>query len=612
MQRVSTPDEQDQRRWDDACLIAQMVLIDPAGLGGIWVKSQAGPVRDQWLKGLQQLMQDQMALVKIPSNADEGALLGELDLLKSLEQQKKVYSQGVLSQIDDGLLLLPMAERIKSHTAALLTQSFDVKNQFGIIAFDESLAEEDQHLLPRLQDRLGFQIDLEALSYRRCSFTLEALDIFAVRKYLKKIEVPNEALEAMMTSAQALGIDSLRVGLYLVRAARVLAAMRKGLFLEQRDIQTAARLIFAHRIRKLPESSASEPEQNSRQEESSESEKESANQNEAGATEQGAALADENPFPESDQPETNQSTQIPPSFDLEQLQDMIIEASRAHLSENVLNAMMQKNAFIQAKEGSQGKVGQLQKGLLSGQALPSRKGKPSFKHKIDLLKTIQAASPWQKIRRIERTEQVLPTKGMIVKADDIYLKQFVQRSSSVTLFVVDASGSAAMERLSEAKGAVELLLAQCYIRRDQVALMTFRGGAVDLMLPPTRSLVRAKRLLTGMPGGGGTPLASAIQESAQFARKLKLKGLTPCIVLLTDGRANVSLAGVGGREGALADALSAAKKARIEQLPILFIDTSIKPHEFNQRIATDLGAQYLPLPQGKSASVVQAAKLLMA
>ena len=107
-----------------------MIAVDPAGLGGVWVKSQAGPVRDVWLKGLQQLIHNQVDLIKVPSNADEGALIGELDLLKTLALQKKVYTQGILDQVQLGILLLPMAERIKSHAAALLTQAYDLKSQF--------------------------------------------------------------------------------------------------------------------------------------------------------------------------------------------------------------------------------------------------------------------------------------------------------------------------------------------------------------------------------------------------------------------------------------------------------------------------------------------------
>ena len=590
----------DQRRWLDACLIAKMIAVDPSGLGGVWVKSQAGPVRDLWLKGLQQLIQGQVDLIKVPSNADEGALIGELDLLKTLALQKKVYTPGILDQVQAGLLLLPMAERIQSHAAALLTQAYDLKSQFGMVAFDESLADEDQQLLPRFVERLAFQINLESLSYRDCHFAVEQLDFLEIRKRLLQIEFPMEALDAVMTAAQSLGIDSLRVGLFVARASRVLAALRGSDLLEQADIQTATRLIFAHRITRLPQSK--EP---SLEEDSSE-------ENQTSPQDENQPPTPENTSSNSDEILNQEDAQnVPAPLRQEDLEEMIIEASKANLSQNLLDSFDQHKKIIKTNNNSQGRVGQLQKGLLSGQALPSRKGKPSYKHKIDILKTIQAASPWQKIRRLESPKEFTSSQRIIVKADDIHLKQFVQRTTTVTVFVVDASGSSAMERLSEAKGAVELLLAQCYIRRDQVSLMTFRGKRVELILPPTRSLVRAKRLLAGMPGGGGTPLASAIRDSAQFGKKLKSKGQTPLIIILTDGRANVSIDGIGGREDAFKDALFCANQARLEQLQILFIDTSLKPQETNQQIAQQLGAQYLPLPQGKSASVVQAAKKLM-
>ena len=607
MAQPSQYSEQDQRRWSDACLVAKIVAIDPAGLGGIWVKSQAGPVRDQWLKGFLDLIEGQVSLIKVPTNADEGALIGELDLLKTLAQQKKIYSQGILDQIQNGLLLMPMAERMKSHTAALLTQAFDIKGQFGMIAFDESLTEEDQHLLTRLEERLGFQINLEGLSYRQCTFALESIDILQIRANFKLIEVPIEALEAIMIAAQSFGIDSLRAGLYAVRAARVLAAMRGSEYLEQGDIQMATRLVFAHRITRLPQSKEDQVEQNPPEETPPD---DLPNPNDLPPPPNEPPPSDQQSADEKKQDNLEAPTDAP-SLNRQDLEEMIIEASKANLSQNLLDSFDQNLKIIKTNESSQGKVGQLQKGLLSGQAMPSRKGRPSYKHKVDILKTIQAASPWQKIRRLEMQGDRASAKGIIVKADDIYLKQFVQRTTTVTVFVVDASGSSAMERLSEAKGAVELLLAQCYIRRDQVALITFRGKTVELVLPPTRSLVRAKRLLAGMPGGGGTPLAAAIQDAAQFGKKLKSKGQTPLLILLTDGRANVTLDGVGGREQAFQDALVCAKKARAEQLKMLFIDTSMRPQEANQTMANELGAHYLPLPQGKSASVVQAAKILI-
>ena len=97
-----------------------------------------------------------------------------------------------------------------------------------------------------------------------------------------------------------------------------------------------------------------------------------------------------------------------------------------------------------------------------------------------------------------------------LRADDIRLKQAQERSDRLLIFTVDASGSSALARLAEAKGAVELLLAQAYARRDHVALVAFRGAGAEVLLPPTRSLVQTKRRLAGLPGGGGTPLASGL------------------------------------------------------------------------------------------------------
>ncbi|MFN5457531.1 VWA domain-containing protein, partial [Bradyrhizobium sp.] len=112
---------------------------------------------------------------------------------------------------------------------------------------------------------------------------------------------------------------------------------------------------------------------------------------------------------------------------------------------------------------------------------------------------------------------------------------FKQRSGTTTIFVVDASGSSALQRLAEVKGAVELLLAECYIRRDEVALIAFRGKGAELLLPPTRSLTRAKRSLAALPGGGGTPLSAAIFAATELALAVKAKGQAPTIVLMTDG-----------------------------------------------------------------------------
>lgn len=137
----------------------------------------------------------------------------------------------------------------------------------------------------------------------------------------------------------------------------------------------------------------------------------------------------------------------------------------------------------------------------------------------------------------------------MVRRDDLRIRILKQRTETTTVFCVDASGSAALERLAEAKGAVELLLAEAYVRRDRVALVAFRGTGAELVLPPTRSLTRAKRGLSGLPGGGGTPLAAGIDAAVAVALGVRRGGSRPAIVLLTDGRANVARSGEGDGPG---------------------------------------------------------------
>jgi magnesium chelatase subunit D len=196
-----------------------------------------------------------------------------------------------------------------------------------------------------------------------------------------------------------------------------------------------------------------------------------------------------------------------------------------------------------------------------------------------------------------------------VQAEDFRVVRFRQRAQSVTVFVVDASGSAALYRLAEAKGAVELLLADCYVRRDEVALIAFKGMAAELLLPPPRSLVRAKRSLSAMPGGGGTPLAAAIDATAELLEQLERRGATPSYVMLTDGRANVCRDGSTGRERALEDALSAASALRrLSGAPGMVIDTSPRPHRSANALASALDALYLPLPNADAAQLQAAVR----
>jgi magnesium chelatase subunit D len=187
--------------------------------------------------------------------------------------------------------------------------------------------------------------------------------------------------------------------------------------------------------------------------------------------------------------------------------------------------------------------------------------------------------------------------------DDVRVRRFEARSASVTIFAVDASGSAAFTRLAEAKGAVELLLAQAYVKRTEVALVAFRGQEAQLLLPPTRSLTRARRALTELPGGGGTPLAAGLSLVCTLGTGLTRRGYTPLLVVLTDGRGNIALDGSTNRAAATEDALKAGRAIAAAGLAGVVIDISPRPRPEAAAVAGAMRARYVPLPQANAVTL---------
>jgi magnesium chelatase subunit D len=183
-----------------------------------------------------------------------------------------------------------------------------------------------------------------------------------------------------------------------------------------------------------------------------------------------------------------------------------------------------------------------------------------------------------------------------IRKEDFRLTRFQQRTETSVIFSVDASGSAALQRLAEAKGAVEQVLGDCYVRRDHVALIAFRGREATLLLPPTRSLARVRRCLADLAGGGTTPLASGIDAALALSLEARKRGKTPVLVLMTDGRANVARDGREGGAVASADALASARAVRAAGVRALFLDTAPRPRPAAKLLATEMGARYLPLP----------------
>ncbi|MGH1573115.1 magnesium chelatase subunit D [Methylobacterium sp. P31] len=548
--------------WADALLAARLLTTDPHGLGGAVLRAAPGPVRERWLDILRTALPSGTPWRRLPPGIGDDGLLGGLDLAATLASGRPVARAGLLAEADGGIVVVPMAERLPPGTASRLAAALDTgavadrPTRFGLILLDEG--EADETVAETVADRLAFRIDLSG--HRISDADARPLDPKPASGAPE-----SDPLGSLCSLAEAFGVASLRGPILAARVARMLAGDGA---VGQAEITAAGRLVLAPRATRLPAPEEAAPE---------------------------TAEAPPEPASEDCSTEDEADPADAPAAD-----DVVLEAVRAAIPPNLLDQLLSgQQRLAAAKAGRVGQAASARTGRLVG----SRRGDPR-RGRLDLLATLRAAAPWQALRR--RTEE---TRRIVVRRDDLRIRVLRQRTETTTVFCVDASGSAALERLAEAKGAVELLLAEAYVRRDRVALVAFRGGGAELVLPPTRSLTRAKRGLSGLPGGGGTPLAAGIDVAATVALGARRGGSRPAIVLLTDGRANVARSGEGGRARAGAEALQAARALREAGLPALVVDTGSRGEDA-RAVAEAMGARYLKLPRadaGQLSAAVRAA-----
>jgi len=184
--------------------------------------------------------------------------------------------------------------------------------------------------------------------------------------------------------------------------------------------------------------------------------------------------------------------------------------------------------------------------------------------------------------------------AVALRPDDLRVRRRQAPTGHCVLFVVDASGSMAAERrMAVAKGAVRKMLLDAYQRRDRVGLIAFRGARAELVLPPTDSVELAEQRLRELPTGGRTPLADGLRLAGDTLRRLEHAGLTPLIVVLSDGRANVSLTGAGP----LDDAHAQARALRDAGVRALVLDSEAGGVHLGlaRQLAAELGADYRSL-----------------
>lgn len=542
--------------WGLARTALSVLAMQPAGLGGAVIRMRAGPDRDSLTHALKRGFGD---MVRITPEVDDLHLFGGVDISATLSSGTLVETTGLLDR--PRALCLVMAERCSPALAARLGQYLDTFPDAVLLALDES-ADDSEAVPDTLTDRLAFALAPEGHAPNRWGLRL------ASEGRRVPATCDETGLVSLTEAAAQFGIASLRAPFMAIQCAAVLASAAGRDTPNDQDIARAAAMVYAHRATTVPSEDAD---------------------------------PDQTPPPPSEAEDAGNDQN---QQDLTLSGEMLVASVKALLPPEVLAGLGRISST--GRPVGQG-AGQKKRGNRRGRPIPSRAGKLDGRNRLDILSTLRAAAPWQPIRRKAQPDQA----GLLLRPSDFRVKRYETKSDRCVIFAVDASGSAAISRLNEAKGAIELLLGEAYAARDHVALISFRGENAECLLPPTRSLVQTKRKLSALPGGGGTPLASGLNEAMQLGVLARARGMSPVIVLVTDGKTNIALDGTPDRAQAREDAMRLSNQIRRQGLSVLVIDIAARPQSALRDISQHLDGTYLPLPRADSRKLSSAVQTAM-